>query len=54
MEADKTCLGHNILLKEAILHHNISFVCSYTINIIARPICGIKSNTQENNIPNNI
>ena len=54
VEADKKYLGHNIFLKEAILHHNILFVCRYTINIIARPVCGNKSNMQENNIPNNI
>ena len=42
METDKKYLGHNIFFNEAILHHNISFVCAYTINILARPMSGIK------------
>ena len=43
MEADKKYLGHNIFLNEAIIPKTVLLARTYTINIIARHIGGIKS-----------
>ena len=51
MEADKKYLGHNIFFIEAIIPKTVLLARTYTINIIARHIGGIKSIMQENNTP---